>query len=141
MEVVSRGSRRHYGVYKPGRRAEGSGRLQQPRLSLSWQRCDSGQAVVWCNLFDVDLRHPHLENVEGVYIIWQNQGGSVIRVGQGNIRARLALHRADPRLRAYAAPGLLVSWAQLPMLCRDGVERYLAEHLQPIAVNIPGELA
>ena len=126
--------------------------MQQPRLSLSWQRCDSGQAVVWCNLFDVNLQHPHLENVEGVYIIWQNQGGSVIRVGQGNIRERLALHRADPRLRAYAAPGLLVSWAQLPMLCRDGVERYLAEHLQPlvgsrwpdvqpIAVNIPGELA
>jgi hypothetical protein len=87
---------------------------------------------------------------EGVYIIWH--GGTtprVVRLGQGDIKARLSVHRNDPAVTKYRDLGaLLVTWASVPAGQRGGVERYLANQypplvgdafpeVQPIAVNSP----
>jgi hypothetical protein len=115
-------------------------------LTLQWNRCEGGG---WCPLVHLNLAHPHFDGMEGVYVIWH--GGpqpAYVRVGQGAIRERLAAHRLDPAVQAYAHLGLSVTWAQVPARYRGGVERYLAERLHPkvgdrfpfdppIAVNLP----
>jgi len=111
-------------------------------LQLSWQKCAGD---VWGPFLTVDLAHTHFDSMEGVYIIWQ-AGGHAIRVGQGFVRDRLADHRTNRNITAYN--NLLVTWAPVPASYRDGVERYLANVLQPkvgdafpnvtpIAVNLP----
>ena len=77
---------------------------------------------------NVDLSHPHFNNMEGVYIIWQGNG-PVVRVGQGVIKDRLFAHRNDRAITAHQS--LFVTWAPVSSLYRDGVERYLANILRP----------
>jgi hypothetical protein len=70
----------------------------------------------------------------GVYVIWHNgQPPWTVRVGQGDIVDRLTAHRSDQQILAYRGyGGLTVTWATVPALCLDGVERYLAEELRPL---------
>jgi hypothetical protein len=67
--------------------------------------------------------------MDGVYIIWQS-GGRVIRIGQGVIRDRITTHRNDPEINKFS--NLYVTWASVPSLQKDGVERYLADSLDPV---------
>jgi hypothetical protein len=70
---------------------------------------------------------------DGVYVLWY--GGprpGTIRVGKGDIASQLKLHRNDPKILAYSGLGLFVSWAEIPFLLQDGIERYLAEQLSPL---------
>ena len=113
---------------------------------LDWIKC---QGNVWCNLNTVNLNHPHFNNMEGVYIIWH--GGtnpSTVRIGQGVIRDRLAVHRTDPDIQVLSHLDLYVTWASVPPPSMDGVEVFLANSLnpivgfvfpsaQPIPVNLP----
>lgn len=56
----------------------------------------------------------------------------VVRVGQGDIAARLAAHRADPNILKYRASGtMFVTWAAVPAHQLDGVERFLANQYSP----------
>lgn len=86
----------------------------------------------------------------GVYIIWHTGNpGRVVRIGQGDVRARLIAHRNDSRITAYRSSGkLLVTWAAVSASQVDGVERHLANqwpplvgdafpNAYPIAVNSP----
>jgi hypothetical protein len=77
-----------------------------------------------------------LENVTdwGVYTIWHGgQSPRFVRVGQGDVKARVGLHKNDPVITAYSMYGrLAVTWAAVPAAQRDGVERYLAELLKPL---------
>jgi hypothetical protein len=111
-------------------------------LNIYWNKCDGGN---WCSFENVDLDHSHFNGMEGVYIIWQG-GGPIVRVGQGVIRDRIADHRNDKAINFYN--NLFVTWARVSTQNRDGVERYLAETLNPkvgftfpdtssIAVNLP----
>ena len=98
-------------------------------MNVKWTKC-SGE--VWCPLATVNLAHAHFDNMEGVYIIWH--GGvspATVRVGQGIIRDRLAAHRIDPEVQAFAPFGLFVTWASIPADYRDGVEAFLAGRLNP----------
>ena len=95
-------------------------------MQLAWQKC---QGDVWGPLLNLDLSHPHFNNMEGVYIIWQ-ANGPVIRVGQGIIQDRLYEHRNNTDITEYSS--LHVTWAPVGSLHRDGVERYLANILKPI---------
>lgn len=77
-------------------------------------------------------------DVGGVYVIYA--GGTIatvplcVDVGQGDIADRLYNHQRDPNILSYRTRGTLrVTWAAVPVLYRDGVERYLAETLQPLA--------
>jgi hypothetical protein len=113
-------------------------------LNVKWAQYANGG---WPALNSVDLSNV---TTEGVYVIWQaGQPGRVVRVGQGNIQDRLCCHRADDNVLAHANPGLLVTWAAVPVDYRDSVERFLAVHytplagdrwpnVPPVAVNLPG---
>ncbi len=107
-------------------------------LQLNWIRC--GEQQLWCQLEAVDLTHSHFDNLGGVYIIWH--GGTspaTVRVGQGMIRDRLTAHRNDVAITKYRDQGLFVTWAKVPVDQRDGVERYLADRLQPeVGTVFPG---
>jgi len=97
--------------------------------NLNWNKCEGN---VWCPFLTVNLQHPHFRNWGGVYIIWHgSQKPWTVYVGQGNIADRLAQHRSDPRILQYSPLGLFVTWASVDASLRDGVERYLADKLQP----------
>lgn len=113
-------------------------------LNLQWITC--GDDHHWCNLMTVKLANV---TANGVYIIWHGGNPSkVVRVGQGDIAARLAAHRKDAAILKYEPKGLFVTWAAVPAAQQDGVERYLADQwsplvgdafpdVHPIAVNSP----
>lgn len=117
---------------------------------LNWRKC-TGRPSEWCSLLDLNLNHRHFEGLKGVYVIWHGGARPIaVRVGQGVIRDRLRAHQSNLAVLAYASYGLFVTWAAVPKQDRDGVERYLAEYLQPlfgarypsatpISVNLPGE--
>lgn len=113
-------------------------------LNLSWIKSQNNQ---WLPLsFDLS----RVTTPSGVYVIWH--GGSTpwtVRVGQGNIADRLSAHRGDRLILTHATKGgLWVTWAALQAQYLDGVERFLADQLQPlvgerhpnvapISVNLP----
>jgi hypothetical protein len=114
-------------------------------ISVSWVKC--GDGVNWCPLETVNLSEV---STTGVYIIWHEGNPSrVVRIGQGNIAARLGAHRRDHAVLAYGRYGTLrVTWAAVPAHQLDGVERYLANSwppligdafpdVAPLAVNSP----
>ena len=96
-------------------------------LQLSWIKCNGNN---WCSLTNVDLSGV---TAQGVYVIWHaDNPGRVVRVGQGDIAARLSAHRNDPAITKYASNGLFVTWASVAMAQRDGVERHLADKWRPL---------
>lgn len=115
-------------------------------MTISWIKC---KGDVWCGLNTVKLDDPHFNGMEGVYIIWHGgQHASTVRVGQGIIKERLRAHRLDSEIQAYNNNTLYVTWASVSLDNRDGVEKYLADRLnplvgdrfpdrQPIPVNLP----
>jgi len=87
-----------------------------------------------------------LQNLEyeGVYIIWhdgtaQNNVAETVRIGQGIISQRIATHRNDDVITAYAVRGSLrVTWAAVAGRARRlGIERYLADELDPLVGEYP----
>ena len=115
-------------------------------LELSWMRCHGND---WCSF---EYLACYLIDEEGVYIIWcEGKTNRVVYVGQGDVRERLTAHRQDNELLACRKYGRLqVTWAFVPVLKRDGVERFLAESYKPllsarlpsvwpIKVNLPVE--
>lgn len=99
-------------------------------MQLNWIKCQGG---VWGNLNTVNLNHSHFESMSGVYVIWH--GGDIpatVRVGQGDIKARLTAHRSDSEVQRYVDQTLYVTWASVPASSRDGVERFLASKLKPL---------
>jgi hypothetical protein len=70
----------------------------------------------------------------GVYVIW-HAGPTpwTVRVGQGDIAARLGAHRNDTAITTHTIKGgLWVTWAAVQVPYLDGAERYLADQLQPL---------
>jgi hypothetical protein len=96
-------------------------------VNVTWVKSEAG---TWLPL------HFNLGTVTitpGVYVIWhQGQPPWTVRVGQGDIPARLGAHGNDPEILAYAHLGLFVTWAAVPELLQDGIERYLADQLRPL---------
>lgn len=118
-------------------------------MNVTWIKC---KADNWCPLETLDLES--MREVSGVYIIWHegnlHQAPWTVRVGQGApIKTRLSAHRNDKEILAYRSIGILrVTWAAVPALQRDGIERFLGNNLQPrvgslfpvalpLAVNYP----
>ena len=113
-------------------------------LQLKWIKCgDDGH---WCSLEQLNLNM----KTKGVYIIWHEGNPSqVVRIGQGDIAARLQEHRDNPKILTFSKKGILrVTWAAVLAAQRDGVEGYLADRwpplvgavfpdVEPIAVNGP----
>ena len=115
-------------------------------LNLSWATC---QGNVWCSLERVDLS---TVRARGVYLIWHaGNPPRAIYVGQGDIAERLNSHRNDKTILNYSVYGeIYVTWAEVPDIYRDGVERFLAEaytplvgqyfpNVHPIPVTLPNQ--
>lgn len=100
-------------------------------MQVVWIKCTGDS---WCKLNTVNLDHEHFDGVGGVYVIWRNgHQGAYVRVGQGEIRNRLAVHRQDKEVQSHGASGTLyVTWARVGAGDRDGVERYLYDRLNPL---------
>lgn len=99
-------------------------------MVVEWIKCVGGG---WCSFSRVDLTDPHFNGMEGVYVIWRSDGKAV-RVGQGVIKERIAAHRGDPQITQHNP--VYVAWARVPAVSRDGVERFLANRLQPLEGSI-----
>ena len=97
-------------------------------LNLQWIKYTSGN---WCALETLDLSQA---KGTGNYIIWHaGNPGRVVRVGQGDIPARLAAHLKDTAIMACKKHGtLFVTWANVEVRYLDGVERHLAEQWRPL---------
>lgn len=103
---------------------------QEAIMPLNWNKCEGN---VWCSLFSLNLAHSHFDGLEGVYIIWH--GGlnpRTVYVGQGNVRERLTAHRSDQQVLQYSPHGLFATWAAVDHHIRSGIERYLADTLDPL---------
>ena len=85
-----------------------------------------------CTLDNLDLGN--MQNTKGIYVIWQSSPyPRTIRIGQGYIGQRLSSHRLDPEVMAYQSQGTYyASWIIPPIHFLDGIERYLANRLQPL---------
>lgn len=94
-------------------------------MQIEWIKCNGG---AWCSLLRVDLGDVHFNELKGVYIIWSEQ--RVIRLGSGVIRDRLYEHRNNPVVNKY--PNLLVTWSRVNSNQMEGVEKYLADTLNPL---------
>ena len=114
-----------------------------PDLTVSWGTCTTNE---WCSFIQLNLEHEVFNNLRGVYLIWNKD--TVVRVGSGIIKDRIAAHREDPEITAYQ--GLLVTWAKVHANQMEGVEKYLADHYnpavgerfpdrRPISVNLPAK--
>lgn len=114
-------------------------------MNLVWHSRDTAGQFLELNRVDISAVH-----MNGVYVIWR--GGNppaVVRVGQGDIAARLGAHKNDPLIVTHGGIGrLYVTFAAVPAFERDGVESYLAARYAPlvgerfpnvrqIAVNLP----
>ncbi|MEQ8397892.1 hypothetical protein [Thalassobaculum sp.] len=96
---------------------------QRDGYLLTWAR----PPAIW---FQLDALLCSKISALGVYIIWRN--GRWIRVGQGDIGDRLSDHQNDPEITAHRQFGTLyATWATAPAVLMDGIERYLAEQIQP----------
>ncbi len=105
-------------------------------ITLRWVKAPNGN---WFSLENLNLEC--LGDVSGVYIIWhRGDHPEWVRVGQGGIRDKLAMHRQDKGILAYHRQGLFVSWAAVSPRERDGVERYLVELCQPLLGERPPTL-
>lgn len=116
---------------------------------LEWAKCTGD---VWCLLEKLDLEHKNLKGVDGVYIMWAEEGGaiSVIKVGYGNIVKELQKNKQDRAIIPFFAKKLKISWAEAPILKRKGIIAYLHKkchpkitdevpNVTPIEVNLPWE--
>ncbi len=115
-------------------------------MKLNWIKCEGGR---WCPCLTVNLGNTHFTDLSGVYVIWH--GGSdpaTVYVGSGDIAERIRDHRTDRRILQYSHFGLFVTWARVPPSKQPGVERFLADSLNPkvgerhpqaapISVNFP----
>ncbi|UCD75617.1 MAG: hypothetical protein JSV91_01620 [Phycisphaerales bacterium] len=99
-------------------------------MQVQWRK---GDGNLWCRLNTVDLTHRHFDGLEGVYVIWHGgDNPAVLRIGQGAIREKLTEHRGDVEVQQHDDKLLMVTWAAVPQAERDGVEKYLADELQPL---------
>jgi len=115
---------------------------EKTKLALKWGTC--GDDNHWCDFLKLNLTADLFKDMKGVYIIWS--GKQVVRLGSGTIKDRIAAHRRDKEITAYK--NLRVTWAKVNANQMEGVEKYLADILDPaigdafpertpIPVNLP----
>lgn len=99
-------------------------------LDVNWGHCTNDS---WCSFLDLNLANSYFDCLEGVYIIWHGgNNAKTVRVGQGIIRDRIAVHRDEDEILEYKNLDLFVTWAQVSKKDRGGVEKFLAEELNPL---------
>ena len=110
-------------------------------LTLAWAGASNGTLFRFA---DIAVEPAAARGISGVYVLYQSGGPSWIYVGESrDIGARLAEHRADPRLQAFDGSGaLMVAWAPVASLHRLTVTlaptfACPVEAARPVVVNLP----
>lgn len=97
-------------------------------ITLHWQKCI--KSSLWCQFNPKLLSNGRFENrlgdrsvdITGVYIIWTGNGDrTVLKVGSGIIKNKLAAHLKDPEVQAYQPTRLYTTWAST-LFCKNGPE-------------------
>lgn len=130
-------------------------------ITLHWQKCIKNS--LWCQFNEKLLNDnrlvtgfgDHSVDVSGVYIIWTgiDNDRTVLKVGSGIVKDKLAEHLNDPEIQVYKPTRLYVTWASVlsvirPEEVQTGIEKFLgivfkpklAESLSdvdPIVANLP----
>ena len=98
-------------------------------MELDWYQCKGG---VWCELNKLDISHPYLKGLTGVFIIWYEVGDkSVVQIGSGDIQKGLIEARDSLAIQAFAKYRLFATWAELPSSKVGAVHAYLYRKLRP----------
>jgi len=104
-------------------------------MDVDWYQCKGG---VWCELNKLDISHPYLKGLTGVYIIWYEFGiKSVVQIGAGDIQTELIKARDSLAIQAFAKYRLFATWAELPSAKVDAVRGYLSRKLKPTISDSP----
>jgi len=103
-------------------------------LTLDWM---IGIDDTWCLLDSLNLNESCFDNLRGVFIVWygpneKGEEGHVVCVGKGIIRNQLLTLMKDPTLARYSSRRLMVTWAEVDALHKEGVEAYLVAILDPL---------
>ena len=76
--------------------------------------------------------------ISGVYIIWTgtDNNRTVLKVGSGIIKDKLAVHLKDPEIQAYKPTRLYVTWGSTlsaigPEKIQKGIEKFLEIVFKP----------
>lgn len=119
-------------------------------ITVHWQKCLKNS--LWCPFNEKLLNDGRLEarlgdysaGISGVYIIWTGiDNHTVLKVGSGIIKDKLAAHLKDPEIQAYRPTRLYVTWASTlsvigPEKIQKGIERFLEIVFKPKLVeNLP----
>lgn len=107
--------------------------MNKDALHVHWVKSVGGDFL---DLLRLDLSSSYFSMPrKGVYVIWYTgpAKATVIRVGQGNIRDRLAALRSDPQITQFGSYGQLkVSWVTIDPQYFDGVEAFLYDYYKPV---------
>lgn len=112
-------------------------------ITLHWQKCIKNS--LWCQFNERLLNDGRLESrlgdhsagISGVYIIWTGiEDRTVLKVGSGNIKEKLAAHLRDPEIQAYKPTRLYVTWASTLSVIGEkkiqkGIEKFLEIAFKP----------
>ena len=102
-------------------------------MEVDWYQCKGG---VWCELNKLDISHPYLKGLKGVFMIWYEVGvKSVVLVGSGDIQNGLIEARDSLAIQAFAKYRLFATWAELPSSKMGAVHTYLSRKLKPTIPN------
>ena len=119
-------------------------------VRLRWQRCIKNS--LWCQFNEKLLNDGRFETrlgdysdgISGVYIIWTGiEDRTVLKVGSGIIKDKLAVHLKDPEIQAYQPTRLYVTWASTLSVIgaekiQKGIEKFLEVVFKPKLVeNLP----
>ena len=119
-------------------------------ITLHWQKCIKNS--LWCQCNEKFLNNGRLEvrlgdhsvGISGVYIIWTGiDNRTVLKVGSGIIKDKLAAHLRDPEVQAYKPTRLYITWASTlsvigPEKIQKGIEKFLDIVFKPkLAEDLP----
>lgn len=113
-------------------------------ITVHWQKCLKNS--LWCPFNEKLLNDGRLEarlgdysaGISGVYIIWTgtDNNRTVLKVGSGIIKDKLAVHLKDPEIQAYQPTRLYVTWGSTvstigPQEIQKGIEKFLEIVFKP----------
>ncbi|MBI4726356.1 hypothetical protein HY768_03885 [candidate division TA06 bacterium] len=103
---------------------------------MKWARCNNGE---WPRLYSVELEWDCYAGLEAVYIVFYQRETLLLKtaryqaimVGQGPIKQTILELRQDMAMSKYKERNPFITWAELNLLLRDGVQKYLFGILKP----------
>ena len=113
-------------------------------VTVHWQRCIKNS--LWCQFNEKLLNDGRLEarlgdysvGINGIYIIWTgiDNNRTVLKVGSGIIKDKLAEDLKDPEVQAHKPTRLYVTWASTLSVIgaeeiQKGIEKFLGVVFKP----------